>query len=112
MVEDSSDHVAEDQLAEEEGHYIDDANHLVPNSVQEEGSSGREIVIPGNHDGEEDYPDNLDLDILVDCEVGAIPGGHLNADAAVFVPTTGGHQDLYTASAAAYRHTSPCSHSS
>ncbi|EAY97576.1 hypothetical protein OsI_19504 [Oryza sativa Indica Group] len=94
MVEDSSDHTVVDQLAEEEGHYIDDSHHLVPSSGQEEGSSGRDVVIPGDHNGEDNYPNDLipdlDLDILVDSIVSPVPSGHLNADAAIIVPITGG----------------------
>uniref|UniRef100_A0A0E0LH03 C3H1-type domain-containing protein n=1 Tax=Oryza punctata TaxID=4537 RepID=A0A0E0LH03_ORYPU len=101
--EDSADHAAADHLTkEEEEQRYDDDGHLVPRSGQQEEGSG-------GHDVEEDHPDDLvpdlDLDLLVDGVVGPVPGGHLNADAAAFVPTTGGLQDIYSAissSAAAY----------
>uniref|UniRef100_A0A0E0AK04 C3H1-type domain-containing protein n=1 Tax=Oryza glumipatula TaxID=40148 RepID=A0A0E0AK04_9ORYZ len=106
MAEDSADHADDDHLAEEEEeeeeHYIDDGP-LVPSSggQEEEGSGGRHVFVPGGHDGEEDHPDDLvadlDLDLLVDGVVGPVPGGHLNADAPAFVPTTRGRQDLYSA---------------
>uniref|UniRef100_A0A0D3F643 Uncharacterized protein n=1 Tax=Oryza barthii TaxID=65489 RepID=A0A0D3F643_9ORYZ len=96
--------MVEDRFAQDEGHYIDNSHRHIPSSGQEEGSCGHDVVVPNNHDGEEDYHDDLDLDILFDCVVVPVPGGHLNSDAAVFIPITGGSQDLYSANTIAYRH--------
>uniref|UniRef100_A0A0D9YTC0 Uncharacterized protein n=1 Tax=Oryza glumipatula TaxID=40148 RepID=A0A0D9YTC0_9ORYZ len=93
--------MVEDRFAQDEGHYIDNSHRHIPSSGQEEGSCGHDVVVPNNHDG---YHDDLDLDILFDCVVVPVPGGHLNSDAAVFIPITVGSQDLYSANATAYRH--------